>query len=208
MNNKRLWTGLCVVIIAIFSMILTIPSMWLIKNTPGNSFKTDFDFIATALLVFVLWFSLMTFCVWLVGFLVNLRKLKKNPYNTVISERIMKKNKDLKTISIVRRIIIGFLNLACMYFLIVFSVNACLFLGFGGANVGWILFVIANVCIILLLLVCAISDFIMMIKIFKNPYDKKAMNVREKGKKVFGTLIIVYIFLYLLMLICLLLFNH
>ena len=208
MNNKGLRIGLCVGIIAVISVILTVPSMWLIKNAPGNSFKTEMDYIATALLVFVLWFSLIAFCVWIIGFLVNSRKIKKNPSDFDVAMRMKRKSNDLKTISTARRIIVGVLNVACMYLLTMFSVSACVFLGLGTPIVGWTIFVIANACIMLLFLACAISDFTMMIKINKSPYDQKAINVRERGKRVFKVLIVLYIILYLLLFICLLLSKY
>ena len=208
MNNKGLKIGLCVGIIAVISVILTIPSMWLIKNAPGNSFKTEMDFIATTLLVFVLWLSLIAFCVWIIRFLVNSRKIKKNPSDLDVATRMKRKNNDLKTISTARRIIIGILNVACIFLLIMFSVGACVFLGLGASIVGWTIFVIANACIMLLFLACAISDFTMMIKINKSPYDQKAINVRERGKRVFKVLIVLYILLYLLLFISLLLSKY
>lgn len=208
MNNKGLKIGLCVGIIAVISVILTIPSMWLIKNAPGNSFKTEMDFIATTLLVFVLWLSLIAFCVWIIRFLVNSRKIKKNPSGFDVATRMKRKNNDLKTISTARRIIIGILNVACIFLLIMFSVGACVFLGLGASIVGWTIFVIANACIMLLFLACAISDFTMMIKINKSPYDQKAINVRERGKRVFKVLIVLYILLYLLLFISLLLSKY
>ena len=209
MNNKKAWMGLYIGIIIVISVILTIPSMWLIKNTPGNSFKTDIELIATALLVFILWSFLMAFCIWLVKSSINARKLRKNPSSADAIMRIKKKNKDLKTISTAKRIAIGFLNVACIYLLIIISLEACVFSGLGTPlTVGWIIFVIANVCILVLLLVCAISDLAMMIRIHHNPYNQKALNLRKKGKKVFGILIILYILLYSLMLTYLLLYSH
>ena len=198
MINKRFWAGLYVIIVPAFSVILTVPSMWLIENAPGNSFETNLNFILTALLVFVLWCLTMTICVWSISFLNNLLKLKKNPYSTDASIRITKKNKDLKTISIVKSIIMGISNAACIYVLTLFSISACIVFGFDTHTVIRAVFVLANFCIIFLLLVCAISDLIMAIKIKHNQYDQKAIDVRKKGKKIFRILLLFYVLLYAL----------
>ena len=57
-------------VITVISLALTFPSMELIKNIPGNSFRTELEFIATALLVLVVWFALLTLCVWLINYLI------------------------------------------------------------------------------------------------------------------------------------------
>ena len=198
MINKRFWAGLYVIIIVASSAILTILSMWLIENVPGNSFKTNLNYILTALLVFVLWCLTMTICVWFISFLNNLLKLEKNPYGTDVSIRITKKNRDLKTISIVKSVVVGILNAVCIYVLTIFSISACIVFGFDTHIVIRAVFVLANFCIILLLLVCAISDLIMAIKIKHNQYDQKAIDVRKKGKKFLHILLLSYVLLYAL----------
>ncbi|MBQ1387865.1 hypothetical protein IIY68_03705 [Candidatus Saccharibacteria bacterium] len=209
-NKKgRMIAKIIYAVIAIFvSIILTIFSMEAIKNVPGNSFSTDMDFIATTLLVFGLWFIAIMSCIWLVGFLVNLNKSRKNPSGGNALIIVEKKNKDLKTLSTLKKVVIGILNAACIYFIILSSIMFCVFSGFGTPIGIWLALVLANVFIVLLFLGCAISDLVTMTKLKRNPYDRKAMETREKNKKIFRILIILYICLPVVMYICILLFNR
>lgn len=195
-------------IIAIISAVLTIPSMYVIKNVPGNNFSTEMDFIATALLVFGLWFLGVMSVARLIKFLINLGKLKKKPSGIDAQRLVEKRNRDIKRSVTLRKVFIGILNVACIYLSIVFSMTACVFLGLGTPFVIWIVFVSANVCVILLVLGCSIADFTMMMKLRHNPYNQKAINTREKVKTFFKILVLLYIFIYSLMFIYLSLSSH
>ena len=142
------------------------------------------------------------------GFLVNLNKSRKNPSSGNALAIVEKKNKDLKTISTLKKVVIGILNAACIYFIILSSIIFCVFSGFGTPIGIWLALVLANVFIVLLFLGCAISDLVTMTKLKRNPYDRKAMETREKNKKIFRILIILYICLPVVMYICILLFNR
>lgn len=209
-NKKgRIIAKIIYAVIAIFiSIILTIFSMEAIKNVPGNSFSTEMDFIATTLLVFGLWFIAIMSCIWLVGFLVNLKKSRKNPSSGNALAIVEKKNKDLKTISTLKKVVIGIFNAACIYFIILFSIMFCAFSGLGMPTGVWSALVLANVFIVLLFLGCAMSDLVTMIRLKRNPYDRKAIETREKNKKNFRILIISCICLSVVMYICILLFNR
>lgn len=207
-KGRMIAKSIYAVITIFISIILTIFSMEAIKNVPGNSFSTDMDFIATALLVFGLWFIAIVSCIWLMGFLANLNKSRKNPSGGNALIIVEKKNKDLKTLSTLKKVVIGILNAACMYFIIIFSIMSCAFSGFGTPIGIWLALVLVNVFIVLLFLGCAISDLVTMIKLKRNPYDRKAMEIREKNKKIFRILIILYICLPVAMYICILLFNR
>lgn len=198
-KKKTLTKIIYIGVIAVISVALTIPSMHAIRNVPGNNFSTEMDFIATALLVFGLWFLGIMSIIWLLKFLINLGKLKKNPSGIGTQKLVEKRNKDIKSLSTLKKVFIGILNVACIYLFVMFSINACVFLGMGVPFVVWVVFVLANVCIIILALVCGISDFIMMMKLRQNPYNQKAINTREKGKTFFKILVSLYIFLFVLM---------
>ena len=89
--------------VAVVSAILTVPSMELVKNVPGNSFKTEMDFAATTFLVFILWFSLILFFIWFIRFLANSQKLRQNPASPDAPLMIERKEKDLKTASTLKK---------------------------------------------------------------------------------------------------------
>lgn len=114
-------------VITVISLALTFPSMELIKNIPGNSFRTELEFIATALLVLVVWFALLTFCVWLVNYLIYSKKLKKNRFDKNIQLAVKGETKKFKTLA---KILKWILIIACVYWIIMFVI---MFIVFSGA---------------------------------------------------------------------------
>ena len=80
-NNNIITKVVYICIIIAIALALTFPSMEIIKRVPGNSFSSDLNLIATASLVFVLWLFAIIACIWLGKYLVNSRKLEKNPLN-------------------------------------------------------------------------------------------------------------------------------
>ena len=188
--KRILWCGIALAI----SMALTPASMVAIKNTPGNSFSSGKEFIATTILVLVLWFLGILGCIWLISYLVSIYKMKKSPSDIHI-EKVAEKTKTAKT---AKKVFIGFLNVATAYFLVIFSAMTVIFSGLGTPNAIWWAFAIMNICILLPTAVCAIMDLTMAIRLWKNPDDGKAFLLRAKAKRIFRALILVYICLYLL----------
>lgn len=95
-NNNIAAKVVYICIIIAIALALTFPSMEIIKSVPGNSFSSDLNLIATASLVFVLWLFAIIACIWLGKYLVNSRKLEKNPLNKNVKaslEATTKKNK-------------------------------------------------------------------------------------------------------------------
>lgn len=80
-NNNIVTKVVHICIVVTIALVLTFPSMEIIKNVPGNGFSTDLNLIATTLLVFVLWLFAIIACIWLAKYLVNSRKLEKTPLN-------------------------------------------------------------------------------------------------------------------------------
>ena len=116
-NEKIIKNVIYFSIITVISLVLTIPSMELIKKVPGNSFSSDAAFIATALLVFLAWFALITLCVWLLNYLINSKKLKKNPSDKNAKNAVTNQTKKFK---ILAKILKWLLIAAAIYFIIVF----------------------------------------------------------------------------------------
>ena len=134
---------------------------------------------------------------------------KKSIYNDNVMSA-----KNLKSLTTFRKIIIGVLNVACIYFLIMFSIMFSVYSAFGislgGIPFGvWLVLTLLNACIILLLLACAMTNLVMMIKLQRNPYDEKAIEIQKKVKKSFKILIISHICWFILTyIIFILLSNH
>lgn len=207
-KEKNIAKVIYIGVVIIVSAILTVFSMEAIKNVPGNGFSTEMELIATALLVFVLWFLAIMSCIWLARFLTNLNKAKKSPSGAEALIIAEKKDKDIKNLTTLRKIIAGTINVACIYLLILFSVGACIFTGLGVPTGVWIVFILANVCIVLSLLACAVSNLVTMTKLKRNPHDEKAIKTKEKEKKLSKVLIILYACLYVLTTVCLLILRH
>ena len=202
-TTKVLFRLIRIVIILAISVVLTFISMEVIKNVPTNSFSSEMSFVATGLLVFGLWFLAIMFLVWFVGFLINLGMSRKSPPSVKMSAVLKKKNKDLRTLVILKKIIIGASNAACLYFLIIFTSMDCVLIGvWASAEISMIL-VSANVGIMLSLIACALSDFIMMIKLSRNPDNMKVVNIRKKIKKICCILVTLYVCFYVLFLVSL-----
>lgn len=200
---KVLFRLIRIVIVLAISVVLTFISMEAIKNVPTNSFSSEMSFVATGLLVFGLWFLAIMFLVWFVGFLINLGRSRKSPSSVNMSAVIKKKNKDLRTLVILKKIIIGVSNAACLYFLIIFTSMGCVLIGvWASAEISMIL-VSANVGIMLSLIACALSDFIMMIKLSRNPDNMEVVNIRKKIKKICCILVTLYVCFYVLFLVSL-----
>lgn len=124
-KNKNIATRVIYIsIIIVVSLILTFPSMEIIKSIPGNSFKTETNFIATTLLVFTVWFLIIASCVWLIKFLNNSRKLKRNPSDKNAKSVVVGETRTLKTLA---KIFKWILVIACVYWLIIFLVMAITF---------------------------------------------------------------------------------
>ena len=97
---------------AVISLALTFPSMELIKNIPGTGFATELDYIATTLLVLFVWFALITLCIWSVSYMVNSRKLKKNPSDKNTQSAVKEGTKKFK---ILAKILKWVLIIACVH---------------------------------------------------------------------------------------------
>lgn len=192
-NNKTITRVICIVASFIISIVLTALSMEAIKKVPGNSFATEADYVATTLLVFGLWLFVILAGIWLIEYYINLQRSKKHPPDKIAQTVVQKKAKHLK---IFAKIIIGILNIAVIWWLIVFSITAVGFSGLGLPFGIWIAFVLANAIILLSIIACGISKLIVTIKLKHNPYDKKMLKTREKIERVLWILIISYICLY------------
>lgn len=103
--------------------------MIIIKNVPGNTFKTELDYIATALLVLIIWFALLTLCVWLTNYLNNSKKMKNNPADKNAQLTVNKEVKKFKTLA---KVLKWVLIIACVYWIIMFL--AMFFIFSGAAN--------------------------------------------------------------------------
>ncbi len=103
-------------VVTVIALALTLPSMELIKNIPGNGFETELDYIATTLLVLFVWFALITLCIWSVSYMVNSRKLKKNPSDKNTQVTIKEETKKFK---ILAKILKWALIIACVYWAVI-----------------------------------------------------------------------------------------
>ena len=99
-------------VIAVIALALTFPSMELIKNIPGTGFETKLDYIATTLLVLFVWFALITLYIWLVRYMINSRKLKKNPSDKNTQSAVKEETKKFK---ILAKILKWVLIIVCVY---------------------------------------------------------------------------------------------
>lgn len=191
--------------ILLVSIILTFPSMAIIKSLPNNNFATIMDFVATILLVVIVWFLLIRSCVWLVEFLMISQKSKKNPSRENV-ELIKTKKGSMKTLS---KILIGILNVALAYFTISFIIAAAVFSWFpvgGPVSVpekrpAWVLAMLPFFSFGLIMISCAITDLIMMIKLKRNPSDEKSKKLRKKAGSILLISFIVSVCLILLELV-------
>ena len=98
-----------------------------IKNIPGNSFKTELDYIATSILVLIMWFALLSLCVWLVNYLKYSKRLKNNPSDKNLQSAANREAKKFKTLA---KILKWALIIACVYWIVEFLI---MFIGFSGA---------------------------------------------------------------------------
>lgn len=111
-------------VVTVIALALTFPSMELIKNIPGNGFETELDYIATTLLVLFIWFALITLCIWSVSYIVNSRKLKKNPSDKNTQVTIKEETKKFK---ILAKILKWALIIACVYWAVILIIMFFLF---------------------------------------------------------------------------------
>lgn len=109
-------------IIAMISLILAVVSMKGIEKVPGNSFATEWNFIATFLLVFGLWLIVILGLIWLARFLANLAKSKRNLSGTEAVAVAEKKQKDFKKLSTAGKVAKWGIAAGCVYFLIMFLI--------------------------------------------------------------------------------------
>ena len=111
-------------LVAAIAVILTFPSMILVKNAPSNSLMTRWDFLGVALLVFGAWFVLIGICSWFVKYITGSRKLKKNPLDKDAQKVVTEEKRNIRGLGKVLKwlIIIG-----AVYFAITFIVMAIVF---------------------------------------------------------------------------------
>lgn len=107
-----------------------------------------------------------------------------------------------------KKVVIGVLNVVFIYFIIIFSVTVDVFSGFGIPTGIYFVLISADICLILLLLICAIFDLVTMIMLKRNHCGRKVMEIREKTKKYFKILAISCVCFPIVMIICVLLFSH
>ena len=111
-------------LVAAIAVILTFPSMIIIKDVPGNSFKTKWHFLATALVVFGVWFVLIGICSWFVKYITGSRKLKKNPLDKAAQKVVVEEKRNF---SVLGKVLKWLIIIGVVYFAIVFTVMAIVF---------------------------------------------------------------------------------
>ena len=114
------------IIIAAVSLVLTFPSMEIIKHAPGNAFSTDIELVATYLLVFGLWFLAITACTRLVWYQIDSRKSKENPSDKNMKALVAKETKGFKRLE---KVAIWTITLAAIGFLLMLIAMAIIFAG-------------------------------------------------------------------------------
>lgn len=107
-----------------------------------------------------------------------------------------------------KQIAIGVLNVVFAYVIIIFSATIDIISGFGIPIGIYLVLVSVNICLIVLLLICAIFDLVTMISLKRKPYNKRVMGIREKTKKYFKTIAILCACFPVLILMCALLFSR
>ena len=90
-------------------------------------------------------------------------------------------------LKIARKVFIGILNVACAYWLIIVMLSMVVFysLWFEIPNNVQLVHLIANICLLVPVFVCAVIDLVTMIMLSRNPNCKKAEAVRKKARIVF-----------------------
>ncbi len=90
-----------------------------------------------------------------------------------------------------------FFSIAILYFTTIFLVMGAAFGGIAKKSTGIssVLSVTAIFAVPLLFAatLCVIADFVLMIKLKKDPLDEKIRKIREKTKKAYKTLLMLYV---------------
>ena len=78
------------------------------------------------LLVLLIWFALLTLCVWLINYLINRKKLKKNSFDINAQLAVKEETKKFKTLG---KILSWVLIIVCVYGIITIVMMYIVFSG-------------------------------------------------------------------------------